>query len=32
MWEPRDNLELVLIVVQLIMDCHLRHPRIAVLV
>ena len=31
MWEPRDNLDLVLIVVRLITDSHIRHPRIAVL-
>ena len=31
MWEPRDNLEPVLIGVRLITDSHIRHPRIAVL-
>ena len=32
MWEPWDNLDLVLIVVRLITDSHIRHPRTAILV
>ena len=31
-WESQDNLDLVLIVTQLIMDSHLCHTRIPVLV